>query len=184
MSLVPLLDAQQAPLPAQEYYADGDPGPIVAALAHVPEVLEVTLPFLGVVLGPSALSLRTKEIVILRTSADLACRYCVDTHTVVARDADLSVDEVRALRGEAEVAPAFPDPADRALIGWVDAVALGPGTPPPDVAAAVSAHFGEAALVELTLLAGTTLLLNRFATSLGLPTSPETLRRLGEEGWR
>jgi len=184
MTLVPLLDAAQAPLPAQEYYAAGDPGPIVAALAHVPEVLEVTLPFLGVVLGPSALSLRTKEIVILRTSAVLACRYCVDTHTVVARDADLSVDEVRALRGEAEIAPAFPDPADRALIDWVDAVALGPGTPPPAAAAAVSAHVGEAALVELTLVAGTTLLLNRFATSLGLPTSADTLRRLGEEGWR
>ena len=183
MSVVTLLDRSRAPLPAQEFYADGDPGPIVAALAHVPELLEVALPFLSAVLGPSSIPLRTKEIVILRTSVRLACRYCVDTHTVVARDAELTVDEVRALRDELPVAPAFPDPAERALVAWVDAVALGPGTPPEDLAGALAAHASEAEIVELTLLVGATLMLTRFATSLRLPTGPETLRRLGEEGW-
>lgn len=184
MTVVTLLDASQAPLAAQEYYANGDPGPIVAALAHVPELLETALPFIGAALGASAIPLRTKEIVILRTSARLACRYCVDTHTVVARDAELSVAEVAALRGEGDIAAAFPDLADRSLIDWVDAVAVGPGAPSPEVTDALRAHASEAEIVELTLVAGTTLMLNRFATPLGLPTSAATLRRLQEERWR
>lgn len=183
MSVVRLLREPEAPLPAQEFYAGGDPGPIVAALAHVPELLEVTLPFLGTVLGPSAIPLRTKEVVILRTSVLLACRYCVETHTVVARDAELSVDEVRALRDELSVPDAFHEPADRALIAWVDAVAVGPGVPPPELDQALSAHFDDAEVAELTLLVGATLMLNRFSTSLRLPTSAATLVRLGEEGW-
>lgn len=183
MPVVRLLEESEAPLPAQEFYAGGDPGPIVAALAHVPELLEVTLPFLGTVLGPSAIALRTKEVVILRASVLLACRYCVETHTVVARDAELSVGEVRALRDELPVADAFPEPADRALIAWVDAVAVGPGTPPAELAEALSVHFDEAEVAELTLLVGATLMLNRFSTSLRLPTSAATLQRLGDEGW-
>jgi hypothetical protein len=61
--LIALVNAAEAPLLAQPYFSGGDPGPIVAALAHVPEMLEVTLPFLGAVLGPSAIDLRTKEVV-------------------------------------------------------------------------------------------------------------------------
>jgi AhpD family alkylhydroperoxidase len=180
MSLIPLLDADRAPLTAQAHYADGDPGPIVSSLAHVPELLDATLPFLGAIFGPSALDLRTKEIVVLRTSAMLRCRYCVETHAVVARDAGLRVEEVVALRDPDDGTLA--DPREAALVAWVDAVALGPGTPPEQVAADLQSHFAEADVVELTLLVGATLMLNRYATSLGLPTSAETLRRLAEEG--
>ena len=63
-----IVTAAQAPLLAQPFLAGGDPGPIVAALAPVPEALEVAMPFIGMVLGPSAIDVRTKEIVILRTS--------------------------------------------------------------------------------------------------------------------
>ncbi|MEO5724134.1 MAG: hypothetical protein ABIR12_07275 [Ilumatobacteraceae bacterium] len=47
MSRTQLLDADQAPITAQQYFADGDPGPIVAALATVPELLGPTLNFVG-----------------------------------------------------------------------------------------------------------------------------------------
>ncbi|MDQ3529099.1 MAG: carboxymuconolactone decarboxylase family protein [Actinomycetota bacterium] len=181
MPTVSLVDASQAPLLAQAYYAAGDPGPLVTALAHVPEVLDVALPFIGTVLGESAIDLRTKEIVILRTSVVQECRYCTQTHTAVACDADLSLAEVQALRGETAITGAFTDARELALLGWVDAVALGPGTPDPALAAGLRAHFADHEIVELTLLVGATLMLNRFATSLGLPTSPATLERLAEE---
>ena len=74
--LVPLIGAADAPLLVRDLYATGDPGPIVAALAHVPELCEVALPFVGAALGASAVSLRDKEIAILRTSANLACAFC------------------------------------------------------------------------------------------------------------
>jgi AhpD family alkylhydroperoxidase len=175
MPAVELLDAENAPMLARPYYAGGDPGPIAKALAHVPELMEVTLPFIGAALGESAIDLRTKEIVILRTSAVLRCRYCVQTHAVVAHDADAGEDP-------GAVADAFPDARDRALIAWTDAVALGPGIPADEVVAGLRAHVDQAELVELTVLVGATLMLNRFATSLGLPTSPDTLRRLADDG--
>jgi len=46
-----LIGADQAPLLARPYDAGGGPGPIVAALAQVPEVLQVAVPFIGAALG-------------------------------------------------------------------------------------------------------------------------------------
>lgn len=181
---VTLMDEASAPLLVRPFFADGDPGPITAALAQVPELADVALPFLGAALGPSFVPLRTKELVILRTSADLSCRYCVEAHTVVACDAELGREEVEALRDERPVDEAFPDPADRALLAWVDALALGRGSVPDDVAEALAEHFEEPAVVELTVLVGATMLLNRLCTGLQLPTSPETLTRLAELGFR
>jgi alkylhydroperoxidase family enzyme len=39
-------------------------------------------------------------------------------------------------------------------------------------------HFAEHAIVELSLLAGATAMLNRFCTALELPTTPATRARL------
>jgi AhpD family alkylhydroperoxidase len=180
---VRLITAEQAPLLARPYFANGNPGPIVAALAHVPELLEVTMPFLDAALGPSAVDARTKELVILRTSAVLGCRYCTQTHTVVARNTGVSVEEVAALRGEAPLEAAFTDPRELALLQWVDAVAVGAGPVPEAARRAARERLEDPDLVELTLLVGATLLLNRFCTALDLPTSPKVLRRLAAEGW-
>jgi len=180
---VRLVEAAQAPLLARRYYAGGDPGPITAALANVPELLEVAMPFLATVLGATAVDARTKELVILRTSAVLGCRYCVQTHTTAARDTGLSRAEVAALRGEAPVTAAFPSPRERAVVAWAEAVAAGPGPVADAPRAALREHFGDHEVVELTLLAGATLMLNRFCTALELPTPPDVVARLVEEGW-
>jgi AhpD family alkylhydroperoxidase len=177
---VPLLAADRAPLLARPFYRDGDPGPIVAALAHVPELLELAMPFLGAALGPSAVPWRTKEIVILRTSAQLECRFCVQSHTVVALDAGLSRDEVLALRAAVPVS-ALPDPGEAALVRWVDAVAAGRGPVSSQLRTDLRAHYDDAVVVEITLVVGVTLLLNRFCTALELPTSPNVLVRLATE---
>lgn len=180
---ITLIEEAQAPLLTRPYYADGDPGPIVAALAQVPEMLVVAMPFLGAVLGPSAVPARTKELVILRTSVRAACRYCVETHTVVAQDVGLSTAEVRALRGEVDLDAAFPDPAERAVLDWCDAIV---GTGPVDGAARrrLLGFFLEHEVVELTLVATATLLLNRFCTALALPTSSAVLARLAADGFQ
>ena len=177
---VRLVDEASAPLLARPYFASGDPGPIVASLAQVPELLDPTLPFLGAVLGPSWIPVREKEIVILRTSAVMGCRYCTEAHTVVALDSGLSGPEVRALRGDVPVTEAFDDDAERALIAWCDAVAQGAES---DIRQARQALVvDDARVVELTLLIATTVMLNRYATALALPTSPDVRDRLIREG--
>ncbi len=179
MTRVDLLNAAAAPLTARRFYAGGDPGPIVAALAQVPELLEVTLPFLSAALGASAVGARAKEIVILRTSALLGCRYCVDAHTVVALDTPLTRKEVQRLRGED--GSDWPDPVEAALVDWVDAVAGHSGPVGDEPARALREHFADHAIVELTLLIGATMMLNRFCTALALPTSAAVADRLKRE---
>lgn len=182
MSRVELYDAGRAPLTARRWYADGDPGPLVAALAAVPELLETAMPFLSMALGPSALDARTKEIVIVRTSALQECRYCVDTHSVVALDCGLTATEVRALRGTASATNAFPDPREAALLAWVDAVAGAVGPVADATANRLAANFAGHEVVELTLLTGAIMMLNRFCTALDLPLAAEVAPRLAAAG--
>jgi len=179
---VRLLDAGSAPLAARPYFADGDPGPIAASLAHLPDLLPSALSFIGAALTGSWLPTRTMEIVILRVSALAGCRYCTSTHTVVALDNGLTRDQVRGLRGERPAAAAFADPVDRAVIAWSDAVHDGGESELVAARALLAAHYEDGAVVELTVCATTTLMLNRYATSLALPVDPQTLARLTREG--
>jgi len=181
---VRLIEADQAPLLARAYYASGDPGPVVAALAQVPELLQVALPFIGAALGPSGIDWRTKEIVIVRTSTLAGCRYCVQAHTVVALDAGLDRREVRALRGELPVVQVFTSPRELALLRWIEIVGAGSGQVGDGARDDVLQHWADHEVVELTTVIGATLLLNRFATALGLPTSAGTLARLALEDLR
>ncbi len=182
MPRIELITAATAPLTTRQFFEGGDPGPIAAAIAQVPELLGPSLNFLGAVLGPGCLSTRLKELVILRMSVDAHCRYCINAHTCVALDVGLSVDEIRALRGYAPIVGTFSNEAEMALLAWVDAMAT---TNPIDdqLAASVKQYFADHELVELTLLASTTLLLNRLCTALELPNDDGTLARLASEGF-
>lgn len=179
---VELLTEVDAPLLARPFYAGGDPGPIVAALATVPELLEATLPFVGAALGASSVPVRAKELAILRASACQECRYCVQAHSVVSLDVGLTLDEVRALRGELLRDEVFTDPAERALLAWVDAMATSVGPLPEPVADRLAAHWPGHHVVELTMVVAATIMLNRFCTALDLPTAPATWQRLVDVG--
>jgi AhpD family alkylhydroperoxidase len=183
MTLVDLIDEQSAPLLVRHLFTDGDPGPIAAALAQVPELCQVALPFIGAALGPSHVPLRWKEIAILRTSVLLGCRYCIEAHTVVALDAGLTSDEVAALRGGREGGAGLTDPTEAAVLAWVDEVAAGKGPVPDAIGRALRDRVDDHTVVELTVTVGTTMLLNRLATALGLPSSPAVLQRLAAEGF-
>lgn len=106
-------------------FADGQPDPITAVLAQLPELFDVALPFIGATLGPS--------FVLLRAG--------------------------------------------------VDAIALGPNPVDTATATAMTSHWEDAAVVEITVLIGTTMMLNRLGTGLALPLGAETLVRLAAEGF-
>jgi AhpD family alkylhydroperoxidase len=176
---IALIEPAGAPILARPWYADaGETSPIVRALAQVPELLGPTMPFLGAVLGPSAIDLRTKELVILRVAALRNCDYCVGAHRVAAADAGVTGREAAALRGLLALDETF-DEATVDLLRLVDAVA-GDGDVPDAVVAAVRRALGDHGVVELVLLAATTLMLTRFCTTLRLPLTAATTARLGE----
>ncbi|MBM3960168.1 MAG: carboxymuconolactone decarboxylase family protein [SAR202 cluster bacterium] len=183
MSRVALIDAANAAPAAQPFYANGDPGPVPASLAQVPDLMAAALPFIGRAFAPTTLDARTKEIVILRVSAQARCRYCTQTHSVVAMGAGLSPEEVGALRGDRAVESTFTARRDRALITWADAIAATPQGVGDAAFAALSALFSQPEIVELTVVAGLTLLLNRYATALDLPVHPAHAAELARFGW-
>lgn len=164
MAKVELLTRERAPLLARPFYEHGDPGPIAAALANVPELMEAALPFLGAVYGPTGVEARLKEIVVLRVSSANRCRYCTETHSGVARRMGFAPDELAALRGEAP-APGRWDAPERALLAFSEALS----DRPAEAVEALRPHFGEAEIVELVTLGSVTVMLNRFATALELP---------------
>ncbi len=181
---VALVQAEQAPLLVRHLFDDGDPGFIVQALAAVPELAEVAVPFIGVALGPGSVPPTVKEIAILRTSAVLECRYCINAHTVVATEMGLGSELVRALRDTPPgTTPPGIDDDTASLIAWIDAVAGGRGPIADDLHGAIADRLAEHEIVELVVTVGTTVLLNRLCTSLSLPSSPATLARLAAEGF-
>jgi AhpD family alkylhydroperoxidase len=164
MARVELLTKERAPLLARPFYEGGDPGPIAAALANVPELMEVALPFIGTALGPGSVAPMLREIVILGVSAANRCRYCTETHTGVARRMGFAPDELAAMRGEAPPPERCTAP-ERTLLSFCDAMSHRP----EEAVELLRPHFGEPEIVELVTLAATTILLNRFATALALP---------------
>lgn len=182
MPRIDLLDATTAPISAARFFESGDPGPIVAALANVPELLAPTLGFVSAALGDGAASSRLKEFAILRTSALQGCQYCIHAHSTVAMDVGLALDEIRALRGEIPVEDAFDDPGERRLLRWIDAMAGSTGPIPSEVWEEAVSSYSAHLLLELSATIGATMFLNRFATGFELPTSSDTIERLAEAG--
>ena len=181
MKLVSQLTQEEAPITIRKFFANGDPGPLLSTFAHVPELMLTALPFINATLGPSSIEIRTKELVILRASALQACAYCVNTHTFVARHAGLSKEEVLALRSTQEALSLFTDPKELALLKWTDAVALGPNPISAALKQELASFYSEAEIVELTLLVGATVMLNRYATALELPVDDNHLTFLHSE---
>jgi AhpD family alkylhydroperoxidase len=182
MSIVSLLNAETAPETVRQFFAGGDPGPIASSLAHVPDIMQKALPFIGATLGPSSIDKRTKEIVILRASAVQQCKYCVNTHSFVARYYGLSKDEVKALQSNGDATTVFAHEREKLLIRWTNAVAIGPQEISKDLKKEFKKHFKDAEVVELTLLVGATVMLNRYATALELPVAAAHLEFLKNEG--
>ncbi len=176
---IQLIDPVDAPITARQWFAtEGETSPIVRALAQVPELLPATMPFLGAVLGASAISLRTKELVILRVSSLRDCRYCVGAHRLAAVDAGVTARESGALCGQLPLEEVF-DEATVDLLRLVDETAGG-GDVPDRVVAAVRRRIGDHGVVEVVLLAATTLMLNRLCTTLRLPLTAASTVRLAE----
>ena len=178
MAVIELIEAEQAPLLVRDYFADGDPGPIVAALAQVPEFLEVAMPFVARILGPTSLPPRTKELVILRASVRGRCRFCIDSHTLVAVGVGMSRAEVTALREESPFPESF-SAAERAVVAFADDLCDRPARATDHL----KPHFEDHQIVELVTVGATTILLNRMATALGLTVSPDAASRLEAGRW-
>ena len=78
------------------------------------------MPFLGQIMGESAVDLATKELVIVRVSQLNGCRYCLAAHRPIALEAGVAKEQLEAVcdAGPLEGLPA----RARAIVAWVDQV--------------------------------------------------------------
>ena len=89
--------------PAQQeimkpFVAQGRVFNVFATLLNHPDLFRRWLVFANHVLGKSTLSLRDREIVILRTGLLADCDYEWHQHIGIARNAGMTDDEIRAVR--------------------------------------------------------------------------------------
>jgi AhpD family alkylhydroperoxidase len=171
MSRVRLLSGEEAPILARPWYReDGSASALTRSLASAPDVMEALMPFLDQIMGESSLDLATKELVVLRVSQLNGCRYCLASHRPLALSAGVPSEQVAALCDQAPLA-ALPE-RERALVAWVDRVTLDAAGVTDELVASTLDHLRDDQLIELTLLAGATTMLNQYCTALGI-TPPE-----------
>jgi len=125
------------------------------------------MPFLGQILDESSIDLATKELVIMRVSQLNGCRYCLAAHRPVALDAGVPEAQLAAVCGTADI-ESLPR-RERAIVAWIDQVTRDAGGVSDGLVAATLDHVREHQLIELTVLAGTTSMLNQYCTAFDVP---------------
>jgi len=152
------------------YRADGSASPLTRSLANAPDLLETLMPFLAQVMGESSVDLATKELVIIRVSQLGGCRYCLAAHRPIALGAGVPAEQVEAV---CDAAPLDSLPArERAIVAWVDQVTLDAKGVTDELVARTLDWVRDDQLVELTVLAGTIAMLNRYCTAFDIPPPP------------
>lgn len=99
MSRLDLLELDEIPKEYHYLFSDDYLGDrhIFRAWAHNPEVLEATLEYLNTLY--TQLTPRKKELVILAVARDRGARYEWHQHVDIARDKNVSLDEIQAIGG-------------------------------------------------------------------------------------
>lgn len=114
----------------------------------------------------SSIDKKLRALVELRVSQINGCVYCVDLHTTQARAAGETQQRLDCMTVWQEC-PFF-DERETAALAWVEAVTLisDHGAPKP-LYDALSAHFSEEQIVDLTLIIAQMNAWNRLAISFG-----------------
>lgn len=110
----------------------------------------------------SGLSARLIHLIKLRASIVNGCAYCVDMHAKESRADGLGEQWINLVSAWHE-STVFTD-AERAVLGWTDALTLLAQTRAPDADyEALRAHFSEEEIAKITLMIGTINIWNMIA---------------------
>jgi uncharacterized peroxidase-related enzyme len=137
------------------------PNPFFRAMAHRPDVLKSFVPLYSAVMGPGAVERRIKMLLYLACSYANRCAFCIANNTSGAHKAGVTEQELQALKEEWD--DEFSE-SERAAIRYAreltrtcDAMAT---------RAALSEHFRDEQIAEMTLVICTANFTNRFNNAL------------------
>lgn len=109
---------------------------------------------------------KLRAVVELRVSQINGCAYCVDLHTKEARRAGETTQRLDCLTVWREVT--FFDDAEKAALAWAEAITtVATNGAPEHLYNALTEHFSEEEVVDLTLIIAQMNAWNRLAISFG-----------------
>ena len=132
-------------------------------MANRPEVLKAFVPFYGAVMGPGSVDRRTKELVYLACSYTNQCAFCTAAHVATGKKAGITEQEMQSL--EAGKDGGFSEPEMAAIRYARELTRTAAAATTRD---ALSHHFNDEQVVELTLVAATANWTNRFNNGLSI----------------
>lgn len=132
-------------------------------MANRPEVLKNFVPFYGAVMGPGSVERRIKEIVYLSCSYANRCAYCTASHTASGKKAGITEQEMQSLQAGVDEGFSAPELAAIRYARELTRTAAAAAS-----REALSAHFNDEQIVEITLVAATANWTNRFNNGLGI----------------
>ena len=132
---------------------------VIKAMANAPELLSGFMPFLGAALGPSIVSSDIKELAILTTSKLNGCVYCTAHHTAAGKRAGLSDEKIA---GSDDPSSDALDDREKAVVRYAKELAENVAAS-DEALTGMRAHFSDAEIAEITMVAGTFHVLTRFA---------------------
>ena len=136
-----------------------------------PEIFETMIAHFQAILNTGTLPVKLKELVIVRTSQINDCRYCLASHTQIARKLGWTQDQLDHL-AEYGTCEDF-TPAEKVALRLAEEVTRDANNISDAFFAEVRNHFDEGEVVELLAAIGLFNYFNRFNNALQLePTKP------------
>jgi alkylhydroperoxidase family enzyme len=174
---VPLLEPQNAPPDAARFLAAardllGGASNAVRVWAHIPHIGKLFLPLFAVFTHDGAGSIlptRTRLLTMLRNHHVHSASYLLAHHTVLARSAGLTQEEVAAACSSDVAALERLAPAERAAVSWAELVARNQAKRDESVFKTLQQHFTDAEVVELTALCALSSYADLFYNALRVP---------------
>ena len=127
-------------------------------LGRVAEPLRVTAHHPRLLLGYGAMELaldrsrsidgRLKELAALKVAAMVGCEFCIDIGSALGRESGVTEEQLRDL-SDYEESAAF-SPLEKLVLEYASEMTRTPVLIPDDLFGALSQHFDEAQIVELT----------------------------------
>lgn len=152
------------------WQARGNVPNLFRVLAHVPPLYTTFQTHFKTVMGPGLVDVRVKELIAMRVSQLNDCRYCLASHTVLARQYGATDDVIAALN-DVDRCP-IPE-KEREAIGFAQKMTTNANDVSHEDMARLREHWSEPEIVEIACVVGIFNYLNRFAEALGFePTKP------------
>lgn len=138
---------------------------LLGTFARYPALAKAFLTFNGHLLYGSTLTVRQRELIVLRVACVRHCDYEWAQHAIMAGRAGMTDEEIRRV-GNAPDSPEW-DPVERALLAAVDE-SLGEGVVSSATWAALAGEFDERQLMDVVFTIGTYEMLAMALRSFGV----------------